>query len=167
MKKYYKKHFNQIWSSLKNIWLSFNNQSLFIKVGCVIAFLSAIIGTIVIVLFLQLKRIEKTISSPNNTYLIATLYIQQQLSQTRNDLKINNKIAYYVIGAKDIKQTFPKTNIIRKIEAIKGKLLLDELLVMMDEYFVKNKELTVLPYPLKYLREFREMIKICNMKFKN
>jgi hypothetical protein len=82
-------------------------------------------------------------------------------------LKINNKIAYYVIGVKDIKQTFPKTNIIRKIEAIKGKLLLDELLVMMDEYFVKNKELTVLPYPLKYLREFREMIKIYNMKFKN
>jgi diguanylate cyclase (GGDEF)-like protein len=103
MKKYYKKHFNQIWSSLKNIWLSFNNQSLFIKVGCVIALLSAIIGTIVIVLFLQLKRIEKTISSPNNTYLIATLYIQQQLLQTRNDLKINNKM--HIKKAQEILKT--------------------------------------------------------------
>jgi hypothetical protein len=48
---------------------------------------------------------------------------------------------------------------VRKVEAIKGNLLLDDLLVMMDEYFVKNKELTVLPYPLKYLREFVEIEK--------
>jgi len=80
---------------------------------------------------------------------------------------INEREAYFVTGTKDISSSFPRSNIIRKIETIEGKLLLDELLVMMDEYFVKNKELTVLPYSLKYLREFREMIKIYNMKFKN
>ena len=68
--------------------------------------------------------------------------------------KINDKEAYYVVGTKEIASSFARSNIIRKIEAIEGKLLLDEVLVMMDEYFVRNKELTVLPYPLKYLREF-------------
>ena len=71
----------------------------------------------------------------------------------------NEKKAYYVVGTKDISSSFSKSNIIRKMEAIKGKLILDELLLMMDEYFVKNKELTVLPYPLKYLREFVNMKK--------
>lgn len=68
--------------------------------------------------------------------------------------KIDEKNAYYVVGTKEIGASFSRTNIIRKIEAIEGELLLDDLLVMMDEYFIKNKDLTVLPYPLKYLREF-------------
>lgn len=71
--------------------------------------------------------------------------------------KIDEKNAYYVVGTKEISSSFSRTNIIRKIEAIKGELLLEDLLVMMDEYFIKNKELTVLPYPLKYLREFVEI----------
>jgi len=71
----------------------------------------------------------------------------------------NEKKAYYVVGTKNMSSSFSKSNIIRKMEAIKGKLILDELLLMMDEYFVKNKELTVLPYPLKYLREFVNMQK--------
>jgi len=73
--------------------------------------------------------------------------------------KIDEKNAYYVVGTKEIGSSFSRTNIIRKIEAIKGKLLLEDLLIMMDEYFIKNKELTVLPYPLKYLREFVEINK--------
>jgi len=68
--------------------------------------------------------------------------------------KIDNKTAYYVVGIKKLGQSLSRTNVIRKIEAIDGNLLLDDLLFMMDEYFVKNKELTVLPYPIKYLREF-------------
>jgi len=72
-------------------------------------------------------------------------------------LKINDKEAYYVVGTKDIASSFARSNIIRKIKAIEGKLLLDEVLVMMDEYFVKNRELTVLPYPLKYLKEYTKM----------
>jgi len=67
--------------------------------------------------------------------------------------KINKKEAYYVVGTTDMK-SFPKANTIRKIKAIEGNLILNDLLVMMDEYFVKNKELTILPYSLKYLREF-------------
>ena len=73
--------------------------------------------------------------------------------------KIDEKNAYYVVGTKEIASSFSRTNTIRKIEAINGALLLDNLLPMMDEYFVKNKELTVLPYPLKYLREFSEVKK--------
>ncbi len=71
--------------------------------------------------------------------------------------KIDEKEAFYVVGTKDIASSFARSNVIRKIKAIEGKLILDDLLVMMDEYFVKNKELTVLPYPLKYLREFASL----------
>ena len=74
--------------------------------------------------------------------------------------KINNKEAYFVVGTKDIASSFARTNIIRKIEAIERNLLLDDLLFMMDEYFVKNKELTVLPFPIKYLKEFIKINKI-------
>jgi len=62
--------------------------------------------------------------------------------------KIDEKNAYYVVGTKEIGSSFSRTNVIRKIEAIKGELLLEDLLIMMDEYFIKNKELTVLStYP--------------------
>ena len=71
--------------------------------------------------------------------------------------KIDEKNAYYLVGTKEIASSFSRTNIVREVEAIEGELLLDDLLIMMDEYFVKNKELTVLPYPLKYLREFVEI----------
>jgi len=73
--------------------------------------------------------------------------------------KINDKKFYYVVGTKEMPDSFPRTNTIREIEAIKGELFLDDILHMMDEYFVKNRELTVLPYPLKYLREFAKMYK--------
>ncbi len=49
----------------------------------------------------------------------------------------------------------PRAANIRKIEAYKdGALMFDELLGLMNVTFVHNGQLTVLPFPFKYLREY-------------
>ncbi len=49
---------------------------------------------------------------------------------------------------------------IRKIKPYQGApLLFDKLLPLMDVPFVRNKKLTVLPFPFKYLREYVQRLK--------
>jgi hypothetical protein len=92
---------------------------------------------------------RKTLNKSKKGYLSSLIGIKY--------FKLSEKEAYYVVGTREIQKSFTRANSIRNIKAIEGKLLLDELLVMMDEYFVKNMELTVLPYPIKYLREFKQI----------
>ncbi len=70
--------------------------------------------------------------------------------------KENNKF-YYFVGVKGsgIQQQISRASTIREIEIINGsEFLFDKLLPLMNIDFVKNGELTVLPFPLKYLREW-------------
>lgn len=70
----------------------------------------------------------------------------------------DHSTAYYTVGSYMGTNNFSKTAPMRKVVAISGKLLISEILSSLDEFFVKNKEFTVLPYFLKFLRECR-MIK--------
>ena len=68
---------------------------------------------------------------------------------------------YYasIVGA-GMQTTVPKAAILREVRAAKGsKLLFEELLPTMDVDFVRLRELTVLPFPFKHLREWVAMQK--------
>ncbi|MFA7083201.1 MAG: hypothetical protein WC141_01575 [Arcobacteraceae bacterium] len=83
------------------------------------------------------------------------------LTQGFHNLKyyLSESKAYYTVGVNVGTNNFSKTAPIRKVCAYKGDLILDKILPTLDEFFVKNKEFTVLPFGLKYLREFRQIIK--------
>lgn len=61
----------------------------------------------------------------------------------------------YIVGSeKNIAKTLSRANPIREVHRYKGELLTKDILEMLSEYFVKNGEFTVLPYPIKYIREY-------------
>ena len=68
----------------------------------------------------------------------------------------NNKQYYFVgIKGKGIQQQIARASIIREIKPVDdSKLLFEKLLPLMNIDFVKNGDLTVIPFPLKYLREW-------------
>ena len=49
-----------------------------------------------------------------------------------------------------LKKGFP----VRKIEVLKGAFLRDEILDMLKEFYIRYKNITVFPYPRKYIREY-------------
>lgn len=63
---------------------------------------------------------------------------------------------YYVGIAQDMLQyTANNAAIIRKVEPISGSsLIFNDLLSLMNVMFVKNGQLTVVPFPYKYIREY-------------
>lgn len=66
-------------------------------------------------------------------------------------------VLYYFSGTigNGMKAKVENSANIRKIEAYKGsKVILENLLPLMDTMLVRNGQLTVLPYPFKYLREY-------------
>ncbi|WP_452218393.1 hypothetical protein [Lacinutrix undariae] len=70
---------------------------------------------------------------------------------------------YYFVGVKGagIQQHISRASVIREIEIINNsEFLFDKLLPLMNVDFVKNGELTVLPFPLKYLREWIKSISL-------
>jgi len=71
----------------------------------------------------------------------------------------NNKIAMYYVGKKTsaLQQKIDKATVLRKVVAIKGDLVFEDLLHTMNVDFVRNGALTVIPYPFKYLREMIEL----------
>ena len=70
-----------------------------------------------------------------------------------NGIKYKNNL--YAVGIVGNPQTILKKGFpIRKIEVLKGALLRDEILGMLKEFFVRYKNITVYPYPKKYIREY-------------
>lgn len=64
---------------------------------------------------------------------------------------------HYFVGTKNkgIRQYFTRASVIRKIIPFQdSQLIFDDLLPLMDVDFVKNGDLTVVPFPFKYLREW-------------
>lgn len=53
-----------------------------------------------------------------------------------------------------MKPSLPKANILYQVTVIKGKNIIKEILRLMSVIFVKYNSFTVLPYPIKYLREY-------------
>ena len=67
----------------------------------------------------------------------------------------NNCLTYFSSTSIDnLKRSTTKANIIRKVYFSDKNFDCIAYLNSLDEYFVRNKELTVLPFILKYLREF-------------
>lgn len=73
-------------------------------------------------------------------------------------LENNGKTFYYVgIKGKGIQQQISRASIIREIEAHQdSEIIFDKLLPLMNVDFVKNGDLTVLPFPIKYLKEWKK-----------
>lgn len=72
---------------------------------------------------------------------------------------VNKNEGYYHTGNADanLNASIDKNSPFRKVVAIQGEIDMTAILPFMEYYFVKNKELTVMPYPLKYAREGYEV----------
>ncbi len=74
----------------------------------------------------------------------------------------DNEKNYYCVGIKksNFPRTVPRAVNVREIEPFDGAPnLFDKLLPLMSVEFVRNGQLTVLPFPFKYLREWVDMNK--------
>ncbi|CAL2083037.1 putative ATPase [Tenacibaculum dicentrarchi] len=70
-----------------------------------------------------------------------------------------NERNYYFVGikGKGIQQSISRASVIRKIETYgNSEYVFEKLLPLMNVDFVKNGDLTVLPFPIKYLREWKK-----------
>lgn len=67
----------------------------------------------------------------------------------------DEKSAFYCVGevGNGMKNTLERASVLRKIEVLEGKNIFEELLPLMEVEFVRYGMLTVLPFPIKYLRE--------------
>lgn len=64
---------------------------------------------------------------------------------------------YYLVGTigEGMRWNIPRAANIRKIEGNSGaQVMFERLLPLMNVTFVHNGQLTVLPFPFKYLREY-------------
>lgn len=75
--------------------------------------------------------------------------------------KTENGLLYFVgTKGKGIRSQIPRASIIRKIVPIKQHpIFFNQLLALMNVDFVRNGDLTVKPFPFKYLNEWIEMNK--------
>ncbi|WP_157559982.1 hypothetical protein U8527_08615 [Kordia algicida OT-1] len=73
-----------------------------------------------------------------------------------HSFKQDNSYYYFVgIKGKGIQQTISRASVIREITVYKNsEYIFDKLLPLMNVDFVKNGDLTVLPFPIKFLREW-------------
>lgn len=73
-------------------------------------------------------------------------------------LEENGRTFYYVgIKGEGIQQQISRASTIREIETHKdSEIIFEKLLPLMNVDFVKNGDLTVLPFPIKYLNEWKK-----------
>jgi len=71
-------------------------------------------------------------------------------------IRFNEEHNLYTVGASgNINQNIIKANLIRQVRVYqRSKSLLKPIISMLDEYFVRNGQFTVLPFPIKYCREY-------------
>lgn len=71
----------------------------------------------------------------------------------------NGQVNYYVgeiLGTgKSLRASLSTSSNVRKVRALRGNLIFDQMLDLFNVTFVKHGDLTVLPFPFKYLREYR------------
>lgn len=76
-------------------------------------------------------------------------------------INIDGDYHYFVGVDKSLNSSVSRANLLRKITDLTGDggsvpALFQDLLGMMSVEFVRNSQYTVLPYPVKYLREYQE-----------
>ena len=67
---------------------------------------------------------------------------------------------YYFVGTigEGMRWNIQRASVVRKIEGYNGApVMFEELLLLMNVSFVRNGQLTVVPFPFKYLREYLQM----------
>lgn len=68
-----------------------------------------------------------------------------------------DRVGYYRVGvySHNMDRTVAKASLIRRVEAVgDSSLLLEGLLPLLDVDFVRMRQLSIVPFPLKYLREW-------------
>lgn len=84
---------------------------------------------------------------------------REELLASLLDIKLyeENGTYYYFVGTigEGMRQKISRAAVIRKVEGYKGAdLCFDRLLPLMNVLFIHNGQLTVIPFPFKYLREY-------------
>lgn len=71
-------------------------------------------------------------------------------------IKLSEKRWIYYVGQyNNLQQTIANSSVVREIEAVDGKkVFFDKLFHMMSVPFVKHNQNSVIPFPIKYLREW-------------
>ena len=110
----------------------------------------------------EIEEIRDELAS-DNTYLRGKEPRQKLLSSI-TDIKLfdQGKCKYYFAGiiGEGMHTSITHAANIRKIEPYKNATLrFEELLPLMNITFVRNGQLTVIPFPFKYLREYIQSIK--------
>jgi hypothetical protein len=113
---------------------------------------------------------RSNISSELQNYLLNKHYIRLIFSKQKENLEdlfdasLNikyfgetEKEAYYFVGDQNVKHySFKDACHLRKIVAVKdSKLIFRQLLQTMDVDFVRTGQSTVIPFPFKYIREYK------------
>lgn len=109
----------------------------------------------------EIEKIHSELSA-GNTYLRGKSKRNELLSSI-TDVKLfdHDESKYYFVGiiGEGMRTSVSDAANIRKIEAYKNSnLRFDDLLPLMNVTFVRNGQLTVLPFPFKYLREFIQTV---------
>lgn len=106
----------------------------------------------------QIEQIQEHLQSGDNK--LRSKQKEDELLTACLDIKympINDQKAYYFVGTigEGMQQKIADACPIREIEATgSSPLFFNELLPLMNITFVRNGQLTVLPFPFKYLREW-------------
>ena len=106
----------------------------------------------------QIEQIQEHLQNGDNK--LRSKQKEDELLTACLDIKymsINDKKARYFVGTigEGMQQKISDACPIREIEANESApLFFDELLPLMNITFVRNGQLTVLPFPFKYLREW-------------
>lgn len=111
----------------------------------------------------QNKQIRQTLRDVGIVFSVSKSI--ENLQEKMGDLfairagEIDDKIAWYSVGYfyNSIKQTLPHMVHLRRIEALKGRNIYQDILPLLDVDFVRFKGTTVLPFPIKHLREMIQL----------
>lgn len=102
------------------------------------------------------KKVKKAIEELLNIDLTFNLRRKEhRIVDALMAIRFNEEHSLYTVGVSgNVNQNIAKANLIREVRTYKGGSLLKPILGMLDEYFVRNGQFTVLPFPLKYCREY-------------
>jgi hypothetical protein len=115
---------------------------------------------------LDRKKLSEILFEKKGVLLKAYLRDKTRYEILQSNLDIitfkEKEYLYYFVGTKGegIQSKIPRASVIRKIESYENsKLFFHQLLPLMNVDFVKNGDLTVKPFPFKYLEEWIKMNK--------
>lgn len=105
----------------------------------------------------EIEKIYMELSN-DNTHL-RNKKMRDELLSSVTDIKMfeDNKCQYYFVGVvgNGMRASVTDAANIRMLESYNNsKLRFNELLPLMNVTYVRNNQLTVLPFPFKYLREY-------------